>query len=100
YGVVTRVRDGVTMLPAAMAFGAARKPQLTEAAWKAAGKELAAMGINVDFAPVADTLGPGGSAVIGSRAFGTDAKANATQVAAAVRGLRSGGVAAALKHFP
>jgi beta-N-acetylhexosaminidase len=100
YGVVTRVKDGVTMLPAAMAFGAARNPKLTEAAWKAAGNELAAMGINVDFAPVADTLGPGGSAVIGSRAFGADAKANASQVAAAVRGLRSGGVAAALKHFP
>jgi beta-N-acetylhexosaminidase len=100
YGVVTRVRDGVTMLPAAMGFGAARQPQLTEAAWKAAGEELAAMGINVDFAPVADTLGPQGSAVIGSRSFGDDPKSNAAQVAAAVQGIQSAGISAALKHFP
>jgi beta-N-acetylhexosaminidase len=100
YGVVTRIRDGVTMLPSAMAFGAGGKPQLTEAAWRAAGTELAAMGINADFAPVADTLGSGGSRVIGSRAYGSDAKANAAQVAAAVRGLQGAGVAAALKHFP
>jgi beta-N-acetylhexosaminidase len=100
YGVVTRVKAGVTMLPAAMGFGAARRPQLTRAAWQAAGEELAAMGINVDFAPVADTLGPQGSAVIGSRSFGDDATANAAQVSAAVKGLQSAGVAAALKHFP
>ena len=100
FGTVTRVKSGVTALPAAMAFGAAGKPALTEAAWRAAGTELAAMGINVDFAPVADTLGPQGSAVLGSRAYGGDAKANAAQVAAAVRGLQSAGVAAAIKHFP
>jgi beta-N-acetylhexosaminidase len=100
FGVVTRVKNGVTMLPAAMAFGAAGKPALTEAAWRAAGTELAAMGINVDFAPVADTLGAQGSAVLGSRAYGGAAKANAAQVAAAVRGLQSAGVAAAIKHFP
>ncbi|MBB3100070.1 beta-N-acetylhexosaminidase [Actinoplanes campanulatus] len=100
YGVVTRVADGVTMLPSAMAFGAARKPALTEAAWHAAGEELAAMGITVDFAPVADTLNTGGGGVIGSRSFGSDARVNAGQVAAAVRGLQSAGVAATLKHFP
>jgi beta-N-acetylhexosaminidase len=100
YGVVTRVKDGVTMLPSAMAFGAAAQPALTEQAWKVAGTELAAMGVTVDFAPVADTLGPDGNAVIGSRSFGTDPKANADQVAAAVKGLQAAGVQAALKHFP
>lgn len=100
YGVVTRVRTGVTMLPSAMGFGAARRPQLTQAAWRAAGEELAAMGINVDFAPDADTLGPQGSAVIGSRSFGDDATRNAAQVSAAVKGIQSAGIAAALKHFP
>ncbi|MGK5684829.1 glycoside hydrolase family 3 protein [Actinoplanes sp. URMC 104] len=100
YGVVTRVTQGVTMLPSAMGAGAAGQPRLTEAAWRAAGAELAAMGITVDFAPVADTLGPPANTVIGSRSFGSDAEANAQQVAAAVRGLRSAGVAAGLKHFP
>lgn len=100
YGVVTRVTEGVTLLPSAMGAGAAAQPKLTEQAWRAAGEELAAMGFTVDFAPVADTLGPPANRVIGSRSFGSDAKANSQQVAAAVRGLESAGVAAGLKHFP
>ena len=100
FGVVTRVKDGVTTLPSAMAFGAAGDAKLTEAAWRAAASELAALGINVNFAPVADVLGPSGAGVIGSRSYGGDPGAAATQVAAAVRGLRAGGVAATLKHFP
>jgi beta-N-acetylhexosaminidase len=98
YGVVTRVKSGVTLLPSAMALGAANRPELTEAAWRTAGTELAAMGINVDFAPDADVQGA--SSVIGSRSFGSDPKLVAEQVAAAVRGLQAAGVAATLKHFP
>jgi beta-N-acetylhexosaminidase len=97
YGVVTRIRD-LTALPSAMAFGAAGDPALTERAWRAAGIELAALGVNVDFAPVADVLGAGSP--IGSRSYGADARAVATQVGGAVRGLQSAGVAATLKHFP
>ncbi|GID98501.1 beta-N-acetylhexosaminidase [Amorphoplanes digitatis] len=100
YGVVTRIRQGVTLLPSAMAFGAAGRPELTEGAWRAAGEELAAMGVNLDLAPVADTLGPKGSSVIGSRSFGADPKANSAQVQAAVRGIQGAGISAALKHFP
>lgn len=100
YGTVARVTRGVTQFPSAMAFGAAGDPALTEAAWRAAGRELAALGINVDFAPVADVLGPDGSRVIGSRSYGSDPARVAAQVAAAVRGLRSAAVNATLKHFP
>ncbi|MGW2624886.1 glycoside hydrolase family 3 protein [Micromonospora taraxaci] len=99
YGVVTRVTDGVTLLPSALAAGAAGDPKLTEAAWRAAGAELAAMGINVDFAPVADVLATR-STVIGSRSYGSDPKHAAAQVGGAVRGLQAVGVAATLKHFP
>ncbi|GAA2194813.1 glycoside hydrolase family 3 protein [Micromonospora lupini] len=99
YGVVTRVTDGVTILPSALAAGAAGDPKLTEAAWRAAGAELAAMGINVDFAPLADVLATH-STVIGSRSFGADPKQAGAQVGGAVRGLQASGVAATLKHFP
>jgi beta-N-acetylhexosaminidase len=99
YGVVTRVTNGVTILPSALAAGAAGDPKLTEAAWRAAGAELAAMGINIDFAPVADVLATR-STVIGSRSFGADPKIAAAQVGGAVRGLQASGVAATLKHFP
>ncbi|BCB84162.1 beta-N-acetylhexosaminidase [Phytohabitans suffuscus] len=100
YGVVTRIKTGVTTLPSAMGAGAAGDPRLTEAAWRAAGGELAALGVNVDFAPVADVLGNAGSTVIGSRSFGSDPAQVSTQVAGAVRGLQASGVAATLKHFP
>ncbi|NUR24341.1 MAG: glycoside hydrolase family 3, partial [Catenulispora sp.] len=98
FGVVTRVKSGVTVLPSALAAGAAHQPELTEAAWKVAGTELAAMGVNVDFAPDADVQGASG--VIGSRSFGDEPERVADQAAAAVRGLQSAGVAATLKHFP
>ena len=100
YGVVTRIKDGVVQVPAALALGAGHDPASTERAWRAAGVDLATMGINVDFAPDADVLGgrPGG--VIGSRSFGSDPGAVGDQVAAAVRGLAGSSVAATLKHFP
>lgn len=100
YGWVTRIKSGIVQLPSAMAFGAAGQPALTEAAWKAAGSELAAVGINVDFAPDADVIGSPGNLIIGSRSFGGDPAAVSTQVGAAVKGLQSAGVAATLKHFP
>ncbi|MFU8850051.1 glycoside hydrolase family 3 protein [Micromonospora sp. SL1-18] len=99
YGVVTRITDGVTLLPSALAVGAAGESALTETAWRAAGAELAAMGINMDFAPVADVLATP-STVIGSRSFGADPEQAAAQVAGAVRGLQAEGVAASVKHFP
>ncbi|MFY1672458.1 glycoside hydrolase family 3 protein [Plantactinospora sp. WMMB334] len=99
FGVVTRISEGVTNLPSAMAFGAAGDPALTENAWRAAGSELAALGVNVDFAPSADVL-DARSHVIGSRSYGSDPKAAGAQVGAAVRGLQGAGVAATLKHFP
>jgi beta-N-acetylhexosaminidase len=100
YGWVTRIKSGVVQLPSAMAFGAANRPELTEAAWRGAGRELASIGINVDFAPDADVLATPGNYIIGSRSYGSDPKAVAGQVAAVVRGLQSAGVAAAPKHFP
>jgi beta-N-acetylhexosaminidase len=83
-----------------MAFGAAGRPDLTEAAWAAAGAELLSLGINLDFAPDADVIGSAGNTVIGSRSYGADPAAVSAQVAAAVRGLEGAGVAATVKHFP
>ena len=100
HGVVTRIREGMTLLLTAMAFVAASDPKLTERAWLMAGTELAAVGVNLDFAPVADVTEGAGNTVIGSRSYGSDPTVVAEQVAAAVRGLQSAGVAATLKHFP
>jgi beta-N-acetylhexosaminidase len=100
YGVVTRLRSGVVQLPSAMALGAAHDPSLTRSAWAAAGNDLGSVGLTADFAPDADVLADPGNTVIGSRSFGGVAADVSAQVGAAVSGLRSAGLATAIKHFP
>ena len=99
-GTVTRIRDGVTGLPSAMAFGAADDPALTQRVAAASGAELAALGLDVDFAPDADVIGGPGNTVIGSRSFGADPALVSRLVTATVRGYQQAGVATSLKHFP
>jgi beta-N-acetylhexosaminidase len=70
----------------------------TSAQAQATAAALRAAGVDVDLAPVADTLAPGG--FLGSRAFGSDAGAVGRLASAFVRGLQAGGVAATAKHFP
>lgn len=62
--------------------------------------ELAPLGFNVDFAPVADVLIYEKNSEIGDRSFGRDANVVAQMVEAETRGLLEGGIAACLKHFP
>ncbi len=100
YGVVTRLRSGVVQLPSAMALGAAHDPSLTRSAWAAAGNDLGSIGLTADFAPDADVLADAGNTVIASRSFGGTATDVSAQVGAAVSGLRSAGLATAIKHFP
>src|ERR671935_237240 len=66
----------------------------------AIGADLAAVGVNLDFAPVADVNSNPRNPVIGIRSFGSDPELVARHVAAYVRGMQSVGVAACAKHFP
>jgi beta-N-acetylhexosaminidase len=65
---------------------------------RAAARALLAQGVDVSLAPVADV--PVSGSAIAGRQFSTDPATAARDVAAAVRGWRSGGVAPTLKHFP
>ena len=58
------------------------------------------MGLNVDFAPVADVNTVGDAGVIGDRSFGSTPGVVSRLVNAQVCGYHQGGVAAAIKHFP
>ncbi|OYX35115.1 MAG: beta-N-acetylhexosaminidase [Caulobacterales bacterium 32-69-10] len=62
--------------------------------------ELAAFGIDADFAPCVDLRVPGAHDIIGDRSFGTDPNAVAALGRAAVDGLLAGGVAPVIKHIP
>ncbi len=99
-GRVARVRDGAAELPSAMAFGASRDAALAERAAMLLGRDLRALGITVDFAPVADLALDARNTVVGTRAFGDDPARVGTFVAAVVRGLERGGVGAVVKHVP
>lgn len=66
---------------------------------RAAGRALAAAGIDVTLAPVADVPSVDGAA-LGGRAFSTDPAAVAEAVAASVEGWSAAGVATTVKHFP
>jgi beta-N-acetylhexosaminidase len=98
-GSVVRLRSE-PIPPSAMALGAVDDPALTEAVARATARSLRRIGVNVDFAPVADVQSNRANPVIGDRSFGADPDHVARHVAAAVRGLQGAGVAATLKHFP
>lgn len=62
--------------------------------------QLASVGFNVDFAPVADVVTNPNNTEIGDRAFSDDPAVAAKLVAAMVRGLQESGTISCLKHFP
>ena len=69
-------------------------------AGKTIGAELAELGINVDFAPVADVNTNPDNPVIGTRAFSSDPQAAASKVAEFITAIEETGVSACAKHFP
>ncbi len=91
---------GGTDFPGNMALGATDDAALAERVGHALGLELAAMGVNVDYAPVCDVQSNPANPVIGIRAFGEDPVAAGRLAAALVTGLQAAGVAATAKHFP
>ena len=100
HGVVTRVGPPATQLPGNMALGAGRSVPNAYDAARISGKELRAVGINQNFAPVADVNVNAQNPVIGVRSFGSDPSLVSDLVAASVDGYQGANVAATAKHFP
>jgi beta-N-acetylhexosaminidase len=100
HGVVSRVWPPATEFPGNMALGATRRPADAFSAAKVTARELAALGINQNYAPVADVNINPLNPVIGVRSFGESPELVSDMTAAAVRGTQRNGVSATLKHFP
>ena len=62
--------------------------------------DLLRTGVTVDCLPIADVPVPGADAVIGDRAYGTDASKVAAIARAVTDGLEQGGILPVLKHIP
>ncbi len=71
-----------------------------EALGRAMGRELAAAGIDIDFAPVLDVDSNPANPIIGDRAFSAAPEVVAELGVAFVRGMRRSGVIPCGKHFP
>ncbi|MFI7638639.1 beta-N-acetylhexosaminidase [Nonomuraea sp. NPDC049400] len=99
-GLVARMSALMTDFPGAAEIGATKDPDRARAVAKATGEELRALGVNLDFAPVADVNVDPDNPVIGRRAYGDDPARVAKMVAAAVKGFGEAKVAATAKHFP
>jgi beta-N-acetylhexosaminidase len=100
-GDVTRLeaRRG-SSYPGNWALGIVDDTELTQAVATSIAAELADVGINLDFAPVADVNSNPDNPVIGIRSFGGEPSLVARHVRAFVTGLQDGGVAGCAKHFP
>lgn len=104
-GQIRQLRGaGFSESPAALSQGTWSEADLTRR-WTRWAGELKAVGVNLNLAPVADTVPASigtSNAPIGKwqRQFGSEPDAVARAVAAAVKGMHAGGVETSVKHFP
>ncbi|MDP6944355.1 MAG: glycoside hydrolase family 3 N-terminal domain-containing protein, partial [Myxococcota bacterium] len=87
-------------LPEARDVAAAGDPNLTRALGDLMGRQLAAVGFNLDFAPVLDVDSNPDNPVIGARSYGSDVDAVTRHALAFAQGLSDGGIIPCGKHFP
>jgi len=99
-GLVARVGPPATQFPGNMALGAGRSVLDAILAAGITGRELRAIGINQDLAPVSDVNVNPANPVIGVRSFSSDPGLTARLAAAQVRGYQAADVSATAKHFP
>lgn len=103
-GVVQQLKDGFTTIPSARTQATWDPAKITASAtgW---GRELKAAGINLNLAPVADTVPAAlgrGNGPIGrwGREYGNDPEAVTRGSVAFLRGMEAAGVGTSIKHFP
>jgi beta-N-acetylhexosaminidase len=100
-GDVTRLHQHVgSPYPGNAILGRIDDLELTREVGATVGRELAAVGITLDFAPDADINSDDRNPVIGTRSFGADPELVARHTAAWIAGLQATSVAASAKHFP
>jgi beta-N-acetylhexosaminidase len=99
-GIVQRLGEAVTVFPGNMALGAIGSEQVAYEVALATGRELKALGINMNLAPVVDVNNNPANPVIGVRSFGEDPRQVARLGAAMVKGYHDAGICSCLKHFP
>ncbi|MDO5022467.1 MAG: beta-N-acetylhexosaminidase [Eubacteriales bacterium] len=99
-GVVSRLQEDCTVIPSAMGISASGKKENAYHAGLVTGRELNAMGVNFNLAPVLDINSNPKNPVIGVRSYGDNPQFAADFGCEMARGLVDGGVLCCAKHFP
>ncbi|RYZ08327.1 MAG: beta-N-acetylhexosaminidase [Myxococcales bacterium] len=99
-GQVARLRAGFTELPPMRAVGATGSAALARHLGQLIGRELRAVGFDMNYAPVLDVDTNPQNPVIAARAFGRTPELVTELGLALAAGLQEAGVAACGKHFP
>ena len=99
-GRVTRIRKGATVFPSAMAIGATGDADNACLTGYIMGREMKALGIYHDFAPVFDCNFEGEKPLFSNRSYAVDPERTADFSGAMARGLQEAGILACGKHFP
>ena len=99
-GKVARLRQGFSEVPSMRALGETGSAALTREVGALIGRELRAVGFDMNYAPVLDVDTNPDNPVIGSRSFGRTPERVSELGVALAAGLESVGIAACGKHFP
>jgi len=99
-GSVSRLPAPFTVLAGNRALGRCGDPAVAYAVGRAVAAELAAVGFNLNFAPVLDVETRPDNPVIGPRSLGSDPNSVAELGCALIRGMQEERVIACGKHFP
>ena len=99
-GWVRHIKDGTSITPGNMAIGASALPVDSYLSGYYIGRELRAIGVNMNFAPTVDVYVNKDAHVIGPRAFSADPWNTAILGSAFFHGMRQTGIIATAKHFP
>jgi beta-N-acetylhexosaminidase len=99
-GWIRHVKGATSETPGNMAIGASGYPRDAYLSGYYIGRELALLGINMNFAPTVDIYTNRASTVIGPRSFGDDPVRAGLLGAAFMKGQQAAGVIATAKHYP
>ena len=99
-GWIRHVKGETSDTPGNLAIGAGDLPADAYYTGYYIGREMAALGINMNFAPTLDLYTQIESSVIGPRSFGEDPETTGILGASFMQGSLDAGVIATAKHFP
>jgi beta-N-acetylhexosaminidase len=99
-GWIRHVKGNTSITPGNMAIGASGYPRDAYLAGYYIGKELALLGINMNFAPTIDLFTNRDSWLISTRAFGSDPSKVGIFGAAYMKGQQAAGIIPTAKHYP